>query len=113
MAPSDYDLQYTLLTALRAAGRSEDAEKQLAAVEKLRELREDFDSLLAQAIAEPYNAEIRYQLGVLADRLDMPRVAQSWLRAAIVLDPNHRLAQSEVKKYGAASLDAAEILRGN
>ncbi|HQU43154.1 MAG: hypothetical protein B7Z73_06555 [Planctomycetia bacterium 21-64-5] len=112
-ASSDYDVQYTLLTALRAAGRAEDAEKQVRAVEELRGLRERFDGLLEQAVSDPYNAEIRYQMGILADRLDMPRVAQSWLKAAVVLDPHHRLAQSEVKKHGAAVFNAAETLRGN
>jgi tetratricopeptide (TPR) repeat protein len=112
-ARSDYDVQYTLLTALRAAGRTQDAEKQLRSVEELRRLREHFDGLLEQAVAEPYNAEIRYQMGVVADRLDMPRVAQSWLKAAIVLNPQHRLAQSEVKKHGAALFNTADALRGN
>ncbi|HVX12438.1 MAG TPA: tetratricopeptide repeat protein [Pirellulales bacterium] len=113
IAPSDYDMQYMLVTALRAAGQTEEAEKRLELAEQLRLVREEFDSLLTRAIDEPYNADIRYQLGILADRLNMPHLAQSWLKAAVVLDPGHGLAQRALKKQGNASPDAALLLRGS
>ncbi|HEV3339761.1 MAG TPA: tetratricopeptide repeat protein [Pirellulales bacterium] len=112
-APSDYDLQYTLLTALRAANRPEEAERQVAVVEELRELRDRFDSLAEKAVDEPYNAEVRYELGMLATRLEMPRIAESWLKAAVALNPNHPLARSELKRRDPASLNAAALLRGS
>jgi tetratricopeptide (TPR) repeat protein len=112
-APNDYDLQYTLLTAWRAAHRAEEAEKQVAVVEKLRELREQFDSLAEEAAHEPYNADIRYQLGMLATRLEMPRIAESWLKAAVALNPNHRSAREALKRRDSASLNASAILHGS
>jgi tetratricopeptide (TPR) repeat protein len=113
VAPTDYDLQYTLLTALRAANRTDEADNQVVVVEKLRQLRERFDLLTEDAASQPYNADIRYQLGVLANQLDMPRVAESWLKAALVLNPNHPLARSELNSRESASLNAAAILRGS
>ncbi len=113
IAPSDYDMQYMLVTALRASGQTEEAEKRLELAEQLRVLREEFDSLLSQAIEEPYNADIRYRLGILADRLNMPQLAQSWLKAAVVLDPGHGLAQRALKEQGTAAPDASMLLRGS
>jgi tetratricopeptide (TPR) repeat protein len=112
-APTDYDLQYTLLTALRAANRPEEADQQVVVVEGLRKLRERFELLAEDAANQPYDADIRYELGVLANRLDMPRIAESWLKAALALNPNHALARSELKSRSSASLNAAAILRGS
>lgn len=113
LAPADYQMQYTLLVALRAAGRTSEAEQQSAKVEALRALRDKFDALLEQAVSDPYNAEIRYQLGVVAGQLEMPRIAESWLKAAVALDANHILARTEWAKYRAAGFNAAASLRGS
>jgi tetratricopeptide (TPR) repeat protein len=112
-APRDYDLQYTLLTALRAANPADEAAQQVAVVEGLRNLRERFDSLTEEAVSQPYNADIRYQLGMLASELDMPRIAESWLKAAVALDPKHRLARMELKRRESGSFNAAAILRSS
>lgn len=112
VAPNDYDLRYSLMTALRAAGRIQQAEEELSAAEKLRELRERFDDLVHQASAAPYDADIRYQLGVLADRLELTRAAGSWFKAAVALDPRHQLALKELKKHDLGSLQAAALPRG-
>lgn len=113
-APTDYQLRYTLVTALRAAGEPERAEKELAQVEELRGVQERIDGLLQRAIAEPYDAEIRYQLGLLAVRLKMERIAESWFKAAVALNPRHRLAQIELAKHRSSSPDAATmLLRGS
>ena len=110
--PSDYHTQYSLSTALRAAGRNDDAEKQLAVVESLRELREKFEALLEQAEKDPYDADIRYQLGLLSSQLGLPDVMTKWMKAAVILDPNHLPALAELKKHGSAPLDAAKVLSG-
>lgn len=111
-APSDYDLHYTLVAALRGAGRKEDAEKQLAAAESLRERREEYDELVSRAADEPYNADIRYQLAILANQLSLPDLAGIWLKASLLLDPGHALAAAELRKHRSASPSAATMLRG-
>jgi tetratricopeptide (TPR) repeat protein len=110
--PSDYHTQYSLLTALRAAGRKDAAEKQLAVAESLHEVLEKFESLLQKAEADPYDAELRYQLGLLASQLGLPDVMRKWMKAAVILDPNHLPALAELKKHGSAPLDAATVLSG-
>lgn len=112
LAPADYDLRYTLVVALRAAGQKDEAEKHLAVVEELRNLREHFDELVQDASKEPYSAEIRYQLGLIADRLDTPEVARSWFKAAVALDANHIGAQRRLRELGSPSFNAAERIRG-
>jgi tetratricopeptide (TPR) repeat protein len=112
LAPADYDLRYTLVVALRAAGQSDEAEKHLEIVEELRSLRERFDELIQESTKDPYNAEIRYQLGLIADRLDTPEVARSWFKAAVALDGNHNGAQRRLRELGSATFNAAEQLRG-
>ena len=111
-APSDYHMQYSLLTALRAAGREDAAEEQLAVAESLRELREKFEALQQQAEDDPYDADIRYQLGLVCSQLGLPDVTRKWMKAAVILDPNHLPALAELKKHGPAPLDAATVLRG-
>lgn len=109
-APTDYQLRYTLVKALRAAGDTDRAEKELAEVEQLRGLQGDFDELLERAVIEPYNAEIRYKLGLLAVRLRMERMAESWFKAAVALNPQHRLARMELEKHHSGAPDAATML---
>lgn len=110
--PSNYNVQYNLVTALRAAGQQDAAEKQLAAAESLREVREEFDTLLQQAETDPYNAEIRYELGLLSRQLGLSDIARMWMKAAVSLDPNHLPAIADLKKHGSAALDAAKVLTG-
>ncbi|MGH7140003.1 MAG: tetratricopeptide repeat protein, partial [Pirellulales bacterium] len=113
VARADYDVQYTYYTALRAAGRTQDAEKQLAVTEELRQRHDEFNALVEDVVADPYNAQIRYHLGILAGQLDMPRIAQSWLKAAVALNPNHALARNELEKYDPALSGAAVLLRAD
>lgn len=115
VSPADYDLRYSYVVALRAAGESDRAQQELDAVEKLRALRDQFDKLQDQAAKNPYNAELRYQLGVLADDLKMGRMAEGWFKAAVALDANHRLARRALearREPRAKSFDAAAALRG-
>lgn len=112
-APTDYELRYSFVTALRAAGHTDQAEEELQAVEELHRVRQEFDELLQRAIEEPYEADIRYQLGLLADRMKMARVAESWFKAAVSLDPRHRLARNELQKRGSTGIGPAAIFRGS
>jgi tetratricopeptide (TPR) repeat protein len=113
IAPSNYHMQYNLVTALRAAGRHEAAEKQLAAAEAIREVRDQFEVLLEQAAVEPYNPDIRYQLGLLSDRLGQPQISRMWMKAAVILDPHYLPALAELKKHGSTEINAADILGAN
>lgn len=109
-APTDYPLRYTLMTALRGAGEADRAENELAQVEELRDIQERYDDLIQRATSQPYDADTRYQLGLLAARLKMDRVAESWFKAAVALDPRHRRARIELAKHRADSHDVSTML---
>ncbi len=111
-APNDYELRYSLLTVLRAAGREKDAQKELQVVEELRQMGSQFDALVQEAAANPYDANIRYRLGVLAARIKTPEIAESWFRAAVCIDAKHALALGELRKRRSTSFNAAAVLRG-
>ena len=111
-APADYNLRYSFMLALRAAGDGERAAQESESLEKLRQLREEFDNLQVFAGKEPYNADVRYQLGVLADQLGVEKMAESWFSAAVAINPNHRLAREELQKRRFARPGGAALLRG-
>lgn len=111
-APSDYDLQYTLVTALRAAGRKEEAAQRLADAEALRKLREQYEELLQTAVEERYDADVRYRLGLLANQIGLPDLARTWMKAAVTLDPSHALAAAELRNPGSSTRDALLMLHG-
>ncbi|HEV3345085.1 MAG TPA: tetratricopeptide repeat protein [Pirellulales bacterium] len=111
-APNAYELRYALVTALRAARREEDAEKELQVVEDLRKMGDQFEALVEEASANPYDADIRYRLGVLADRIKTPEIAETWFKAAVCIDAKHALALGELRKRRSASFNASAFLRG-
>lgn len=100
-APNDSDLRYSLGVALRAAGQPERAQAEMDAAQRLKEVRERSDELIRQTVHEPYNADLRYKLGVLAEEAGMANLADTWYRAALLLDPDHRLAHIKVEEYRA------------
>lgn len=98
-APTDSDVRFSLAVALRASGQVERAQAEMDAAQKLKDLREQSDKLFQQTIKEPYNAELRYQLGLLAEQAALASVAETWFRAAVLLAPDHLLAQAKVEEY--------------
>ncbi|HWB12897.1 MAG TPA: tetratricopeptide repeat protein [Pirellulales bacterium] len=94
--PSDYDLRYKLFSAYQHIGENEKAAEQAEEMEKLRGMYSELQVLTARASADLSDADIRYRLAELATRLDMRESAESWLKAAKMLDSpdlRRRLAQ--------------------
>jgi tetratricopeptide (TPR) repeat protein len=86
--PKDFGLRFKLAQAYRRLGKEAEADEQLEQSEELRELRRRFADLHDRAIQEPLDAEVRYELGVVARKLDMMELAESWFRASFALDPS-------------------------
>lgn len=95
--PKDYAVRYRLARAYVRLGDEEAAHEQLALTEELRELRERFTKLHNRAMSDPTSAETRYQLGVVADELNKPDLAESWFKMALALDPDHAGAREALK----------------
>jgi len=95
--PQDYTARYRLGQAYQRQGNQVQASKHGRIAEEMKRLREEFNQLHHQAIAKPRDAEIRYQLGVVAKRLSQPELAHNWFQAALALDPAHRAAAAAIR----------------
>ncbi len=96
--PKDDQLMYKLAEAYRGVGDSENAEKYIALSDELRQKRERFSKLNTDAIAEPTNIEMRFELGQLAEEIDKPQLAVGWYQAVLQLDPMHEEAAKNINR---------------
>jgi hypothetical protein len=55
-------------------------------------------SLNEAAEKEPENTAIRFQLGQIAEQLDMPGLATDWYRAALACDPGNEPARAAIQR---------------
>jgi tetratricopeptide (TPR) repeat protein len=95
--PKDYAVRYRLARAYQRLGERERAEQELEAMKELRALRDRFTELHDEAMADPADAETRYQLGVVAGQLNKPELAWMWFRMALSLDPEHAAARQALE----------------
>ncbi len=95
--PVDFRVHYKLSQAYTRLGRSEQALEQSKEAERFRNLRSRFADLHAQASVDTGNAELRYQLGVMARELQREDLAVSWFSAATALNPNHVAAREALR----------------
>lgn len=86
LRPSEYSLRYRLVQAYRRIGEFDLANQQAHGMDELQKLHEDLDTLVREANFDRGNAQIRYGIAALAERLDMPKMAASWRKAAEMLD---------------------------
>jgi tetratricopeptide (TPR) repeat protein len=100
LAPKDTTVLYDLGMAYRRIGQTEKATELHKFVDRLRELQHTYEDLSFQSIDDPRDAHIRYQLGVLAARLDRIPLARKWLTASVRLDPTNAQAVAELEALG-------------
>ena len=100
--PLDYTARYRLGQAYQRQGNLVEATKHAKIAEEMKSLREEFAQLHHQAITKPHDAEIRYQLGVVARKLNRPDLAHNWFQAALALDPAHSAAAAAIQRESAA-----------
>jgi tetratricopeptide (TPR) repeat protein len=96
--PKQWRPRYTLAMAYQRLGQTDKSAEQLKVMEELRELRDRFTKLHAQAIENSANADLRYQLGLVALQLDEPLIAAGWFDATIAMDPDHQTARDALQK---------------
>lgn len=90
--PRDDRCRYKLIEVYRELGETELVEKNMEIYEPLREQRRRFSELNVEAVQKPDDVEMRYELGFLADALGKEKLAVSWLRTALKMDPSHEKA---------------------
>jgi len=89
LSPGDFQAHFQLAKAYQAVGQKEFAEKHFERMQELRALRERFSKLHTLAVDNPQDAELRYQLGVVAVELGKPELARTWFVATLGLNPKH------------------------
>ena len=90
--PRDDRCRYKLIEVYRELNETELVAKNLEIYEPLREQRRRFSELNMEAIKQPEDIELRFELGFLANALDKKKLAVSWLRTALNMDPSHEKA---------------------
>lgn len=95
--PKEWRPRYALARAYQRLGEMGQAAEHLRLVEELRRLRDRFTKLHTQAMDEPDQADLRYELGVVARQLDKPLLAISWFQAALALQPDHEKARAALQ----------------
>jgi tetratricopeptide (TPR) repeat protein len=95
--PLDFVPRYKLSTAYVRQNRKEDAAEQLRQMEKNRGSYDRLHALQNQAMREPHNATVRYEIGVASLALGRKELARIWFNAAIGLNPGYQAARAALK----------------
>jgi tetratricopeptide (TPR) repeat protein len=94
--PKQSNLHYMLSQAYHRMGNEVAAEKHREEYERLHELDQQYAELNRRANDEPRQPQICFQLGLVAERLDMQEAAVNWYRATLAMDPRHAGARSRL-----------------
>src|SRR5262245_33737790 len=82
LAPANHQARYLLAQAYSALGRTDDAARELARSEAIRNDLDRLTKLTQEAIAEPWNAVVRRELAKVCERMGKPQLAELWRKAA-------------------------------
>lgn len=82
LAPGDYRTAYLLGQAYSGAGRTSDAKTTNDRAAKLKQANEAIDKKSREAMARPWDGDVRVEIAQLWEELHNPRMAAVWYRAA-------------------------------
>lgn len=98
--PYDLEARYLLATALQAGGDRDGAAREFARTEEGREALQTARRLWETVVTqEPFNAELRYQIGSALLEYSSPEGGAGWLRSALEIDPHHAGARQTLAAY--------------
>ncbi len=103
--PCNYRVRYKLSQAYLRLSQTDLASEQVRESQRLRCLQVHFADLHAKASVDMDDADLRYQLGKVAEELDRPDLAMSWFAAAVALDASHIHAREALQAATAAGRD--------
>ncbi|MDA1229951.1 MAG: hypothetical protein O2856_04185, partial [Planctomycetota bacterium] len=86
--PGNFEILFQLVKALRLAGRISEADAKSARLAELEKLVDEFARLNALAFRDFDDADLRFQLGQLAQQMNRPDLARTWLAAALAINPD-------------------------
>lgn len=96
LRPEDAELRYALGRALRLAGDAEAAREHLAYREAAAEPLDRLRKLLVQLPQQPWDADIRADIGELTARWKSREEARLWFLRALDVDPTHARSLSKL-----------------
>lgn len=82
ISPGDYSCRYSLARAYTAAGRKAEASEQEKKAAELRLVMDQLSSLSREAMRKPWDADIRYRLADICEKVDNRKLAAMWRQAA-------------------------------
>ncbi len=97
--PRDLTARYSLALTMRRLGQTEQAEKDLAEIEKAKKALERANSLRVRIEAKPDDLEARLELGKLLIENESMRMGRFWLQSIFKFDPNHREAHRALAEH--------------
>lgn len=98
LEPHRNEARHNLQLAYAQIGETTKAAEQQEFAEKTRKLGERRGKLAEQARKEPSNADVRYELAMVLQELDMHEAALNWLQAALAVNPTHQKAMDAISK---------------
>jgi tetratricopeptide (TPR) repeat protein len=112
--PYDYRAQWALADCLRRAGKTEEAEVQLAHADQIKDRRQRQGEIMTHLMSQrPNDPALQTELGTLCMQLGNPEAGASWLLHAFRLDENYVPALEALAEYyqQRGELDRAEEFR--
>jgi tetratricopeptide (TPR) repeat protein len=94
LAPQSRQAHFHLSQVYRKLGDDVQATEQLQRMQEIQTLEREFSELHGVASRNPTDAEVRFRIGVLADKLGKTELAPMWYRAAVALQPDHAGARA-------------------
>lgn len=95
--PFDHEARLLLGRALVASGEKESGRQEIEKATDLKNTFLKFADLHQDAMKEPYNVELRLQLGQYAQKLGKYELASSWFNAVLGLDPGNSEAMKALE----------------
>jgi tetratricopeptide (TPR) repeat protein len=89
LAPSEPDITHTILICLQRLNRTEEAEKYMKRHQEILELHDQLIKVRKQLRRDPFNVELRYQIGKVNMLLSRDDEAYEWFQMVLRLDPKH------------------------
>jgi Tfp pilus assembly protein PilF len=88
-----------LAGALMAVGQTQLAEVERARARQLVEENNRLQSLTRKAVAQPFNADLRSEAGLILIQHGLWSAGADWLTSAIEIDPDHHAAHQGLARY--------------
>ena len=96
-SPADFTARFKLSQAYAQAGEEQQAARQLEVMNEIKEIRREVNQVYQQALGQPRDADARFRLGVLSEKLNRSDLARMWYQAALSIDANHAPAATALK----------------